>query len=130
MHGRVVSTTYLTPALVRVVLEGGDLAGLEMPDATDAYVNVAFRPAGATYDEVFDPQAVRDSHPAGRSSPPGGATPSVTGSRRAPGSRSTSSSTATAGWPAPGRRRRSRATSWSSPAPAAATAPPPTPTGT
>jgi NADPH-dependent ferric siderophore reductase len=24
---------------------------------------VAFRPAGATYDEVFDPQAVRDSHP-------------------------------------------------------------------
>jgi NADPH-dependent ferric siderophore reductase len=64
MHGRVASTTYLTPALVRVVLEGGDLAGLEMPDATDAYVNVAFRPAAATYDEVFDPQAVRDSHPA------------------------------------------------------------------
>jgi NADPH-dependent ferric siderophore reductase len=64
VHGRVVSTEYLTPTLVRVVLEGGDLAGLEMPDATDAYVNVALRPAGATYDEVFDPQAVRDSHPA------------------------------------------------------------------
>jgi NADPH-dependent ferric siderophore reductase len=64
MHGRVASTHHLTPALVRVVLEGGDLAGLEMPDATDAYVNVAFRPGRATYDEVFDPQAVRDSHPA------------------------------------------------------------------
>jgi NADPH-dependent ferric siderophore reductase len=64
MHGRVTSTTYLTPVLVRVVLEGGDLAGLQMPDATDAYVNVAFRPAGATYDEIFDPQTVRASHPA------------------------------------------------------------------
>jgi NADPH-dependent ferric siderophore reductase len=64
VHGRVVSTERLTPTLVRVVLEGGDLAGLEMPDATDAYVNVAFRPAGATYAEVFDPQAVRETHPA------------------------------------------------------------------
>jgi NADPH-dependent ferric siderophore reductase len=63
MHGRVVDAHPLTPSLVRVVLEGGDLASLEMPDATDAYINVAFRPAGATYDEVFDPQAVRDSHP-------------------------------------------------------------------
>ena len=63
MHGRVVSAQPLTPGLVRVVLEGGDLTHLEMPDATDAYINVAFRPAGATYDEVFDPQAVRDSHP-------------------------------------------------------------------
>src|SRR5689334_5444156 len=34
-----------------------------MPDATDAYVNAAFPPAGATYDEVFDPQAVRETHP-------------------------------------------------------------------
>ncbi len=63
MHGRVISAEPLTPGLVRVVLEGGDLADLEMPDATDAYINVAFRPAGATYDEVFDPQSVRDSHP-------------------------------------------------------------------
>jgi NADPH-dependent ferric siderophore reductase len=64
LHGRVASTEYLTPALVRVVLEGGDLAGLDMPDATDSYINAAFRPADATYDEVFDPQSVRDSHPA------------------------------------------------------------------
>jgi NADPH-dependent ferric siderophore reductase len=64
MHGRVATTEPLTPSLVRVVLEGGDLAELVMPDATDAYLNVAFRPAGASYAEVFDPQAVRDSHPA------------------------------------------------------------------
>ena len=63
MHGRVATTEVLTPSLVRVVLEGGDLADLVMPDATDAYINVAFRPPGATYDDVFDPQSVRDTHP-------------------------------------------------------------------
>ena len=63
MYGRVVTTERLTPGLVRVVLGGGDLARLTMPDATDAYVNAAFRPAGASYDEVFDPQTVRESHP-------------------------------------------------------------------
>jgi NADPH-dependent ferric siderophore reductase len=60
VHGRVSSVESLSPSLVRVVLEGGDLAGLEMPDATDAYVNAAFPPAGAPYDEVFDPQDLRD----------------------------------------------------------------------
>ena len=63
MHGRVASTEVLTPSLVRVVLEGGDLAELVMPDATDAYINAAFRPATAAYDEVFDPQALRETHP-------------------------------------------------------------------
>jgi NADPH-dependent ferric siderophore reductase len=63
MYGRVASTEVLTPSLVRVVLEGGDLAELVMPDATDAYINAAFRPAGAAYDEVFDPQSIRDTHP-------------------------------------------------------------------
>jgi len=63
MHGRVASTQVLTPSLVRVVLEGGDLAELVMPDATDAYINAAFRPADAPYGEVFDPQTVKESHP-------------------------------------------------------------------
>jgi NADPH-dependent ferric siderophore reductase len=63
MHGRVATTDVLTPSLVRVVFEGGDLADLVMPDATDAYVNVALRPDGAPYDEVFDPQTVRDDFP-------------------------------------------------------------------
>ena len=49
--------------MVRVTLEGGDLDQLAMPDATDAYVNVAFPPVGATYGEVFDPQEVRETHP-------------------------------------------------------------------
>ena len=63
MHGRVVTTEQLTPGMVRVVLGDGDLEQLAMPDATDAYVNVAFRPDGASYDEVFDPRQVRDAHP-------------------------------------------------------------------
>lgn len=63
MHGRVAMAEVLTPSLVRVVLEGGDLADLVMPDATDAYINAAFRPDGATYDETFDPQTLRDTHP-------------------------------------------------------------------
>jgi NADPH-dependent ferric siderophore reductase len=49
--------------MVRVVLGGGDLEQLVMPDATDAYVNVAFRPAGASYDEVFEPTDVREVVP-------------------------------------------------------------------
>ena len=63
MHGLVTTTRRLTPSMVRVTLGGGDLAELAMPDATDAYLNVAFRPDGATYDDVFDPHAVRDTHP-------------------------------------------------------------------
>ena len=63
MHGVVTTTEQLTPGMVRIVLGGGDLDRLVMPDATDAYLNAAFRPARASYDAVFDPQAVRDSHP-------------------------------------------------------------------
>ena len=63
MHGRVAMTEQLTPGMVRIVLEGGELAQLTMPDATDAYVNAAFRPAGASYPEVFDPKAVRETAP-------------------------------------------------------------------
>jgi NADPH-dependent ferric siderophore reductase len=63
VHARVASTERLTPGLVRVVLEGGDLADLVMPDATDAYVNAAFPPAHASYDEVFDPADLKDSVP-------------------------------------------------------------------
>jgi NADPH-dependent ferric siderophore reductase len=63
VHARVATTEQLTPGMVRVWLEGGDLDRLTMPDATDAYLNAAFRPVGATYDEVFDPQVVRDTHP-------------------------------------------------------------------
>jgi NADPH-dependent ferric siderophore reductase len=63
MHARVSSARWLTPGLVRVELAGGDLDGFVMPDATDAYVNVAIPPAGAPYDAVFDPKQVRADHP-------------------------------------------------------------------
>ncbi len=61
-HGRVQTREALTPSLVRVVLGGPGLAGFTMPDATDTYVNVAIPPAGAPYDAVFEPAAVRDAH--------------------------------------------------------------------
>ena len=63
MHGHVVRTERLTPGLVRVVLGGAGLAGVAMPDATDAYVNVAIPPEGAPYAGVFDPATVQDEHP-------------------------------------------------------------------
>ena len=62
MHARVISTRWLTPNLVRVVLGGGDLPELEMPETTDTYVNVAIRPADAPYPEIFDPKAVCAEH--------------------------------------------------------------------
>ncbi|MCH1866369.1 siderophore-interacting protein [Nocardioides sp. CFH 31398] len=55
-------TERLTPSMVRVVLGGEGLAGFTMPDGdpTDAYVNLAFPPAGASYGPVFDPKALKD----------------------------------------------------------------------
>lgn len=64
MHGQVVRTEWVTPALVRVVLGGPGLDGFALPAATDTYVNAAFPPAGAPYGPVFDPRAVRDVEPA------------------------------------------------------------------
>lgn len=63
MHARVVSTERLTPSMVRVVLGGGDLDGFRMVDATDAYVNLAFAPEGASYGAPFDCARVREEQP-------------------------------------------------------------------
>ncbi len=63
MHALVRHSTRLTPTLVRVTLGGGDLDGFAMTACTDAYVNLAFRPADAPYGPVFDPKAVREAHP-------------------------------------------------------------------
>ncbi|WP_372736014.1 siderophore-interacting protein [Nocardioides sp.] len=62
MHARVRTTRWLTPSLIRVVLADGNLDELVMPAGTDAYVNIAIPPAGAPYDEVFDPKKVRAEH--------------------------------------------------------------------
>ncbi|MCW2819069.1 MAG: NADPH-dependent ferric siderophore reductase, contains FAD-binding and domain [Marmoricola sp.] len=64
MHAVVQRTSRPVPQLVRVVLGGGDLDSFEALPATDAYVNLALRPAGASYGEVFDPAAVKDVEPA------------------------------------------------------------------
>jgi NADPH-dependent ferric siderophore reductase len=63
MHGYVVSTEQLTPSLVRVVLGGGDLERFRMVEATDAYVNLAFPPPGASYDGSFDTAEIRGTRP-------------------------------------------------------------------
>ena len=62
-HGHVVTTEWLTPTLVRVVLGGDGLAGFVVPDDTDTYVNVALPPAGAPYAGVFSPAEVRETQP-------------------------------------------------------------------
>ena len=63
MHGEVVTTERITPAMVRVVLGGDGLADFEMLEETDAYVNVAIPPAGASYGPLFDPAELRDQVP-------------------------------------------------------------------
>ncbi len=63
MHAQVMSTQRLTPSLVRVVLGGDGLRDFAMPATTDAYVNLAFPPAGAPYAAPFDPAEVREAHP-------------------------------------------------------------------
>ena len=60
MYGEVIRTETLTPSLVRVVLGGDGLADYEHVAFTDAYVNVALPPAGASYAAPFDPAEVRD----------------------------------------------------------------------
>ncbi|GAB2452705.1 siderophore-interacting protein [Nocardioides hungaricus] len=61
-YGRVESTEWLTPALIRVVLGGPGLDGFDVPADTDAYVNVAIPPAGAPYAGAFVPADVREEH--------------------------------------------------------------------
>lgn len=63
MYGEVDSAERLTPTMVRIVLGGGGLAGFDMVDATDAYVNLAFAPPGAQYGDAFDPALVRATRP-------------------------------------------------------------------
>jgi NADPH-dependent ferric siderophore reductase len=63
MYGHVTATRRLTPGLIRIVLDGGDLERFTMPEATDAYVNVALPPPDAPYGPVFDPAHVRERHP-------------------------------------------------------------------
>lgn len=61
--GEVVSTEWLTPGLVRVVLGGDGLAGFAPPEDTDTYINLAIPPAGAPYSGAFEPAQIRERLP-------------------------------------------------------------------
>ena len=58
-YGTVERVESLSSDLVRVVLGGPGLAGLEMPPFTDAYVNLLFVPPGAPYAVPYDVQEAR-----------------------------------------------------------------------
>jgi len=60
MHGEVVTTEWLTPELVRVVLGGAGLDEFEPIEDADAYVNLFFVPAGAPYPVPFVDDDFRD----------------------------------------------------------------------
>ena len=60
----VVRREQLTPAMVRVVLTGADLADLGELPFTDHYVKLLFPPPGADYRWPFDPEEIRSSRPA------------------------------------------------------------------
>ncbi|CAN5896752.1 siderophore-interacting protein [soil metagenome] len=63
MHGHVVATERITPAMVRVTLAGEGLSEFGSTDHTDAYINVAIPPIDATYDPPFDIEELRSQVP-------------------------------------------------------------------
>ncbi len=54
MYAEVASVQTLSPDLVRVVLTGGTLDQFQATDATDAYVNARFVPAGSPVQVPFE----------------------------------------------------------------------------
>ena len=62
-HATVVSAERLTPQMVRVVVGGEDLEGLEAGAFTDHYVKVQLPPPGAGYAAPFDADAVKEQRP-------------------------------------------------------------------
>ena len=61
--GRVLRVERLTPHMIRVVLGGEGLAGFRADEFTDHYVKLLFAPAGVSYPEPFDPEAIRRDLP-------------------------------------------------------------------
>lgn len=60
----VISKSRLTPHMIRIVLGGDGLAGFEAGEFSDHYVKLQIPPPGAGYSAPFDPQKIRDTHPA------------------------------------------------------------------
>ncbi|QWC84602.1 siderophore-interacting protein [Nocardioidaceae bacterium] len=66
MQAYVDTIDRITPDMVRLTLTGGDLADpsrFVMPEATDAYVNIALPPEGAPYAAPFEPAEVKQTCP-------------------------------------------------------------------
>lgn len=57
----VASTASLTPHMIRIVLESGDLRGFPVGEFTDHYVKLQFPPPGASYSTPFDPARIRET---------------------------------------------------------------------
>jgi NADPH-dependent ferric siderophore reductase len=55
----VVSTTPITPHMVRVVLGGDGLTGFDAGAFTDHYVKLQLPPRGADYSAPFDPEEIK-----------------------------------------------------------------------
>src|SRR2546421_1708651 len=62
-HATVVSAEPLTPGMVRVVVGGEDLDGLNVGAFTDHYVKLQIPPPGAGYAAPFDSEEIKAQHP-------------------------------------------------------------------
>jgi NADPH-dependent ferric siderophore reductase len=62
-EAEVLSTEWITPRMVRLVVGGPGLAGMECGAFTDHYVKVLFPPEGVTYPEPFDIERIRSEFP-------------------------------------------------------------------
>ncbi|MBB2942558.1 NADPH-dependent ferric siderophore reductase [Actinoplanes lutulentus] len=62
-EGVVTRVEQLTPHMVRVVVGGEALAGIEAGQFTDHYIKVIFPQPGADYPEPFDMGAIRETMP-------------------------------------------------------------------
>jgi NADPH-dependent ferric siderophore reductase len=59
----VTRVEWLTPHMVRVVIGGDGLRGIQAGSYTDHYIKVLFPPPGVIYPEPFDAGAIRESMP-------------------------------------------------------------------
>ena len=69
MYGEVKSVEKLTPTMIRVVLHNGELANFAGSNATDAYVNARFVPAGSPVEVPFGPDDLEGLAPEHRPRP-------------------------------------------------------------
>jgi NADPH-dependent ferric siderophore reductase len=62
-RAEVLRTSVVTPHMIRVVLGGPGLAGLEIGQFTDHYIKLLFAPEGAGYSAPFDVDHIQDTRP-------------------------------------------------------------------